>query len=459
MIKRQKLKYKWMLITTLITFTTILLFCLIIIFFLKDTLRSSEIDEAERSSNDIANLFHSKSLSDISALDLNASLENFQEILIYDDKGRKLIQTSNDNTLAYDNKIDFKHPERIHIQRSHGINYLVITEPIRSKDFSGYSVLVHSLQNYDNLVKSLYIVALAFGLIATIITAGVSYIFSSQITKPIVTMSNKMNQIRRDGFQNKLELTTNYEETDNLIDTFNEMMYQIEESFNQQRQFVEDASHELRTPLQIIQGHLNLIQRWGKKDPAVLEESLNISIEEVNRITKLVEELLLLTKDRVNHNVLECENVDVNSEIQSRVKSLQHLHPDYTFETHLATKPIQLKINRHQFEQLLLIFIDNAMKYDTEHKYIKIVTQLKNKMIMIDITDHGMGIPKADLEFIFDRFYRVDKSRARSQGGNGLGLSIAEKIVQLNGGMIQVESELQKYTTFKISFPDRKSVV
>lgn len=453
MIKRQKLKYKWMLITTLITFTTILLFCLIIIFFLKNTLRSSEIDEAERSSNDIANLFHSKSLSDISALDLNASLENFQEILIYDDKGRKLIQTSNDNTLAYDNKIDFKHPERIHIQRSHGINYLVITEPIRSKDFSGYSVLVHSLQNYDNLVKSLYIVALAFGLIATIITAGVSYIFSSQITKPIVTMSNKMNQIRRDGFQNKLELTTNYEETDNLIDTFNEMMYQIEESFNQQRQFVEDASHELRTPLQIIQGHLNLIQRWGKKDPAVLEESLNISIEEVNRITKLVEELLLLTKDRVNHNVLECENVDVNSEIQSRVKSLQHLHPDYTFETHLATKPIQLKINRHQFEQLLLIFIDNAMKYDTEHKYIKIVTQLKNKMIMIDITDHGMGIPKADLEFIFDRFYRVDKSRARSQGGNGLGLSIAEKIVQLNGGMIQVESELQKYTTFKISFP------
>lgn len=453
MIKRQKLKYKWMLITTLITFTTILLFCLIIIFFLKDTLRSSEIDEAERSSNDIANLFHSKSLSDISALDLNASLENFQEILIYDDKGRKLIQTSNDNTLAYDNKIDFKHPERIHIHRSHGINYLVITEPIRSKEFSGYSVLVHSLQNYDNLVKSLYIVALAFGLIATIITAGVSYIFSSQITKPIVTMSNKMNQIRRDGFQNKLELTTNYEETDNLIDTFNEMMYQIEESFNQQRQFVEDASHELRTPLQIIQGHLNLIQRWGKKDPAVLEESLNISIEEVNRITKLVEELLLLTKDRVNHNVLECENVDINSEIQSRVKSLQHLHPDYTFETHLATKPIQLKINRHQFEQLLLIFIDNAMKYDTEQKHIKIVTQLKNKMIMIDITDHGMGIPKADLEFIFDRFYRVDKSRARSQGGNGLGLSIAEKIVQLNGGMIQVESELQKYTTFKISFP------
>ncbi|MBL7573187.1 HAMP domain-containing sensor histidine kinase [Staphylococcus saccharolyticus] len=453
MIKRQKLKYKWMLITTLITFTTILLFCLIIIFFLEDTLRNSELDEAERSSNDIANLFHSKPLNDISALDLNASLENFQEVLIYDDKGRKLIQTSNDNIVHYDKKLDTSHPERIHIHKNHGINYLIITEPIHSKDFSGYSVLVHSLQNYDKLVRSLYIVSLAFGLIATVITAGISYIFSSQITKPIVTMSNKMNQIRRDGFQNKLELTTNYEETDNLIDTFNEMMYQIEESFNQQRQFVEDASHELRTPLQIIQGHLNLIQRWGKKDPAVLEESLDISIEEVNRITKLVEELLLLTKDRVNNNVLESENVNVNDEIQSRVKSLQHLHPDYTFETQFSSKPIQLKINRHQFEQLLLIFIDNAMKYDTENKHIAIHTQLKNKMIIIEITDHGMGIPKADLDFIFDRFYRVDKSRARSQGGNGLGLSIAEKIVQLNDGTIQVESELQQYTTFRICFP------
>ncbi|MQI42451.1 sensor histidine kinase ArlS, partial [Escherichia coli] len=131
---------------------------------------------------------------------------------------------------------------------------------------------------------------------------------STQITKPLVSLSNKMIEIRRDGFQNKLQLNTNYEEIDNLANTFNEMMSQIEESFNQQRQFVEDVSHELRTPLQIIQGHLNLIHRWGIKDPAVLEESLNISIEEMNRIIKLVEELLELTKGDVN---------DISSEAQT----------------------------------------------------------------------------------------------------------------------------------------------
>lgn len=452
MMKQRKLKYKWMLITTFITFITIVLFCLVIIFFLKDALHDSELDEAERSSDDIINLFHAKPLDEISALDLNASLENFQEVTIFNTKGKKLLQTTNENLPSVPSNIGVSHPERVKIIKYKGVDYLAITERIHTKNFNGYSVLIHSLENYEHLVQSLYIVAIAFGLIATIITAIVSYIVSSQITKPIVTMSNKMNQIRRDGFQNKLELTTNYEETDNLIATFNEMMFHIEETFNQQRQFVEDASHELRTPLQIIQGHLNLIQRWGKKDPAVLEESLNISLEEMNRITKLVEELLLLTKDNVKSGQLEKELVDINSEILSRVKSLKQLHPDYTFDVELDEKPLKLKMNRHQFEQLILIFIDNAMKYDTENKLIQIKTQLKNKQISIEITDHGLGIPKQDLEFIFDRFYRVDKSRARSQGGNGLGLSIADKIVQLNGGFIHVESEVDQYTTFKIIF-------
>ncbi|ODB66718.1 two-component sensor histidine kinase, partial [Staphylococcus sp. AOAB] len=415
-------------------------------------LHNSELDEAEKSSNDIINLLHSKPPEDISALDLNASLENFQEVSIFDDKGKKLLQTTSENLPTIPSNVGLSHPERVKVVNYKGVDYLVITERIHSKKFDGYSILVHSLESYEHLVQSLYIVAIAFGLIATFVTAMVSYIFSSQITKPIVTMSNKMNQIRRDGFQNKLELTTNYEETDNLICTFNEMMFHIEESFNQQRQFVEDASHELRTPLQIIQGHLNLIQRWGKKDPAVLEESLNISLEEMNRITKLVEELLLLTKDNVNSGQSQEELVDINSEILSRVKSLKQLHPDYTFDIDLDEKPIKLQMNRHQFEQLILIFIDNAMKYDNENKYIQIRTQLKNKQTSIEITDHGLGIPKQDLEFIFDRFYRVDKSRARSQGGNGLGLSIADKIVQLNGGFIQVESEVNQFTTFRIIF-------
>src|SRR5699024_4566888 len=298
----------------------------------------------------------------------------------------------------------------------------------------------------------LYFIALIFGVIATFITAMVSYFFSAQITKPLILMSNKMQQIRRDGFQEKVDLVTNYEETDNSIVTFNEMMLQLEESFNQQRHFVEDASHALRTPLQIMQGRLNLIRRWGKKDAAILEESLDISLEEMTRITKLVEELLLLTKDNNNSKENETESVEINQEITSRIKSLKQLHQDYVFEFVPYQKPLNIKIDRYQFEQVLIIFIDNAMKYDQVNKYIQIQTNLRNKQISIEITDHGVGIPKEDIDFIFDRFYRVDKSRSRKLGGNGLGLSIAKKIIELNHGTIHVESEVGKYTTFKITF-------
>lgn len=451
-MKQRKLKTKWMMITTTITFSTIFIFSLIIIFFLSNSLRHNEFTEAERSSSDIVNLFETKQIEDITPLDLNASLGNFQKVILYNDDGNKLMETSNDNTIGYTPNFATKDANQASIKNHHNTEYLTITQRIDSQSFQGYSVIVHSLEDYNTLVNSLYFIALIFGIIATFITAIVSYFFSSQITKPLILMSNKMQQIRRDGFQEKVELNTNYEETDNLIVTFNEMMFQLEESFNQQRQFVEDASHELRTPLQIIQGHLNLIQRWGKKDAAILEESLDISLEEMMRITKLVEELLLLTKDNNNSRDGEIENVDINQEITSRIKSLKQLHQDYKFEFEAFPKPLNIKINRYQLEQILIIFIDNAMKYDQHNKHIHIQTNLRNKQISIEITDHGIGIPKEDIEFIFDRFYRVDKSRSRKLGGNGLGLSIAKKIIELNHGTIQVESEIGKYTTFKITF-------
>lgn len=451
-MKQRKLKTKWMMITTTIMFSTIFIFSLIIIFFLSNSLRHNEFTEAERSSSDIVNLFETKQIEDITPLDLNASLGNFQKVILYNDDGNKLMETSNDNTIGYTPNFATKDANQASIKNHHNTEYLTITQRIDSQSFKGYSVIVHSLEDYNTLVNSLYFIALIFGIIATFITAIVSYFFSSQITKPLILMSNKMQQIRRDGFQEKVELNTNYEETDNLIVTFNEMMFQLEESFNQQRQFVEDASHELRTPLQIIQGHLNLIQRWGKKDAAILEESLDISLEEMMRITKLVEELLLLTKDNNNSRDGEIENVDINQEITSRIKSLKQLHQDYKFEFEAFPKPLNIKINRYQLEQILIIFIDNAMKYDQHNKHIHIQTNLRNKQISIEITDHGVGIPKEDIEFIFDRFYRVDKSRSRKLGGNGLGLSIAKKIIELNHGTIQVESEIGKYTTFKITF-------
>ncbi|MCG3401141.1 HAMP domain-containing histidine kinase [Staphylococcus massiliensis] len=451
-MKQRTLKTKWTLITTTLTFLIIFIFCLMIIYFLSDVLKQKELETIDRSSDNIINLMENKPIDEITFLDLNASLGNFQKVILYDSNRKELVESTNDDSITYSPKLSQLSNKKISIQHHNGNDYLVVKSDIDNSNFTGSSVIIHSMENYNSVIQSIYYLAIVFGLITLAITALISYIFSIQITKPIVTLSNKMIQIRRNGFQEQLRIPTNYEETDDMIDTFNKMMEQLEDSFKQQQQFVEDASHELRTPLQIIQGHLNLIKRWGKKDPEVLEESLNISIEEMTRITRLVEELLLLTKDNAKMNENEIEVVDVNHEIKSRIKSLEQLHPDYTFLFDTSHEKISLTMNRFHLEQVLLIFIDNAIKYDQKEKRINIQTTLKNKRVMIEITDHGFGIPKKDLEFIYDRFYRVDKSRSRKQGGNGLGLSIAQKVIKQYEGHIKVDSEVGKFTTFTITF-------
>ena len=147
MIKKGTLKYKWMMITTLIMFSTIILFCLVIIFFLKDTLRDGEIDEAEHSSSEIVNLVESRSMNNITTLDLTAMLENFEKAIIYDRNGKQLMQSSTENMINFKPDIDFVDPETIQISKHNGIPYLIITEPIHSERFEGYSVLIHSLKD------------------------------------------------------------------------------------------------------------------------------------------------------------------------------------------------------------------------------------------------------------------------------------------------------------------------
>lgn len=451
-MKQSTLKTKWTFVTTIITFLIIFVFCLLIIYAISSLLKQHELEKAERSVDDIYNLLENKPIQSITTVEFNAVTNSYQKVILHDYYHRKIFENTNMSNIRYTPEFHAYDSRNIKIIKNDEGSFIIVSTPVDTPYFKGYLTVIHSLDDYDDLLRFIAYLALIFGLIALFVTATISYIFSSQITRPINIITEKMTQIRRDGFQEKLSAPTNYEETDALIDTFNSMMLKLEDSFNQQRQFVEDASHELRTPLQIIQGHLSLIKRWGKKDPAVLEESLSISIEEMNRMSKLVEELLLLTKNDMRHTENQIEKVDINEEIKTRIKAIRKIHEAYTFTFNTTQESIYLNINAFHFEQILLIFFDNAIKYDTRNKQIDIATKFINNQVIIDITDHGIGIPKEDIHYIFDRFYRVDKSRSRHQGGNGLGLSIAEKIVKLYQGRISVESEVGNFTTFTISF-------
>ncbi|RAI82603.1 sensor histidine kinase [Macrococcoides goetzii] len=453
--KSQSLRSKWTVLTTTLTFIIFMIFSLFIIFLISTYQKEQEVENLRKSVTDISNLFEEKTTGEVTQSDIYRAINKNEKVFLYNLDGNRIYDVSTNSSYDFNLPV-IKTNERSLVQKKIGERqFLLMSTPFRNEHYNGYITVARSLDDYFNVMQFLILLCSFFGLTALFMTALISFLFSNQITKPIRRLSSKMNQIKRDGFQNKLQVSTSYYETDDMIDTFNEMMSQLESSFEQQKQFVEDASHELRTPLQIVNGHLNLIQRWGKNNPEILEESLSISLEEMNRINKLVEELLLLSKDSNLLETKQIENIDINAEIQGRIHSIQQLKDDYMFEYHSTHEQIKLNINRFHFEQILLIFLDNAMKYDQINKRIVIRTSLKNKLVQIEIIDNGEGIPKEDIPNIFDRFYRVDKSRARSKGGNGLGLSIAKKLIETYKGQVKIESEVNQFTKVIIQFPIR----
>lgn len=454
MKKSTSLKTKWTFTTTVFTFITLMLFSVILILMTGNILLSQEMEKSRENLLEVGKLMDTKTPGTLIQSDILSKIAEGEKIYMYNMMGKKQIEIANNNDVDDEPKFVSGPEGEKGIEMLDGERYIVQRIPYHATYSEGYITLIHPLASYDRYMHILIIFASLFGIMALFVSAVISYLFSNQITRPIRSLSSQMKQIQRDGFQNQLAMPKAYYETDDMIETFNKLMNQLENSFNLQKQFVEDASHELRTPLQIIQGHLNLIKRWGKNNPDVMEESLSISIDEMNRITKLVEELLLLTKETKNHEQAELDTISVNDEIKTRVKSLSQIHEDYHFEVYTSEHDINLKINRYQFEQMLLIFLDNAIKYDQKEKHIIVRSSVKNKIVQIEIIDHGTGIPAEDLPHVFDRFYRVDKSRARTMGGNGLGLSIAKKIIESYDGNVLVESQLNQYTKITIQFPE-----
>lgn len=305
-------------------------------------------------------------------------------------------------------------------------------QPIYSKgtrEKIGYAQSFYELSSFYDIRNKLLLTLIVLEVVSLILSSILGFFLSSYFLKPLKV----------------------------LRDT-NEMLDRMRLYIEQQEQFVEDVSHELRTPVAIIEGHLSLLNRWGKDDPEILEESLSASMQEISRMKSLVQEMLDLSR---------AEQVDVHyanettkgKEVTYQVyNNFKILYPDYviTLDDDL-TKEVTLQIYRNHFEQLIIIILDNAVKYSTTRKEVHISISSTLNEFEIAIQDFGEGIPKEDLNKIFNRFYRVDKARARTKGGNGLGLSIAKQLVENYKGRILAESVVGQGTIFRIFIPIAKT--
>lgn len=228
----------------------------------------------------------------------------------------------------------------------------------------------------------------------------------------------------------------------------------------ERRDFVSNVSHELRTPLTSMRSYLEALIDGAWQDPAIAPKFLQVTQEETNRMIRMITDLLNLSRMDANESTLELEYININrlfSHILDRfdmmIQTEEQFGKKYTIKRDITNRQIWMEVDTDKMMQVFDNIMNNAIKYSPEGSVINCSLKETHDNILISITDKGMGIPKKDLPHIFDRFYRVDKARARSMGGTGLGLAISKEAIEKHNGKIWVDSIEGKGTTFHILLP------
>jgi two-component system phosphate regulon sensor histidine kinase PhoR len=221
------------------------------------------------------------------------------------------------------------------------------------------------------------------------------------------------------------------------------------------KDFVANVSHELKTPIASISGFAETLMAEEGENPDTVKEFSLIIFDEAKRLTRMVNRLLELSRLESENHELHIEQANINKLIQDTINMMQQRNEcqDKTIEFKNPGCPILINADSDVIAQVLINLLDNAIKYGSDGDHIIVSAEEQEKEILISVEDHGAGIPENETHRIFERFYRVDKTRSRKTGGTGLGLAIAKHLVENHGGKIRVDSEAGMGTRFSFTIP------
>ncbi len=309
-----------------------------------------------------------------------------------------------------------------------------------------------SLNLLDVLQRSLIGILIMLALILMLVVGWSTWILTGQALAPLETMTEVATRITEaDDLSRRIPMSTSSSgEVDKLVRVFNETLERLENLFNTQRRFTADVSHELRTPLTVIKGEVGLMRLTQSID----EESITNIEREVDRLTRLVGDLLLLSQAESGRLMLEMTEVELDTILLEVFQQARTLAGDKLTVDLAEIDQVQIIGDRDRLKQLLLNLAANAIQYTPTGKTVTLGLRLGEDQVELFVRDTGPGISQVDLPHIFDRFYRAEKSRTRSSSsGYGLGLSIADWIVKKHNGRIEVESKEGEGTVFTVRLP------
>lgn len=453
------IQFKWTLVSALTILVSYTMISALVYIAMYSWLINDEENSAIQVTEDLQAFFYEEGASiTIHDIQNNSSLmksiiDRNQTIRIYNFDNFEIIRIKQTmGTKSEKPSIEDIRAGAVLKEKIDGVKCYIVYKPVQIGNFRGYIELVHPLTKFHSMMNYMATLLLLLGAFAVVLAALFSSSIAKLLLKPIEELRNSMAQVRSEGLD--AEPLVNYmaeDEIGDLVTMYNSMLDELKKSFAQQEQFIQDASHELRSPIQAIEGHLSLINRWGKEDPEILDESLQTSISEVNRMKKIIEELLMLAKnEEIDHDAY----CDVNRVINEVIEEMEIQYPTAVFRYERPVNLINAKCKSLSLNQIVRNIVENAVRYSEEKPEVEIKLQYENKnYCLLSIKDFGIGISGENIPKIFDRFYRVDKSREKVKGGTGLGLSITKMLADKYNIEIIVESELGKGTLFMLKIP------
>ena len=317
----------------------------------------------------------------------------------------------------------------------------------------GAIIYISSVQEiYENLHEIQFEILLWLFVVATSVILMNVFVIRA-FTRPIGELREGISRMSSGDFSARVNVRGKTEFAE-LATAFNSMSDRLQQLDTSRNQFVSNASHELKTPLSTMKILIETILYQDPPDPGMTKEFLNDVNKEIDRLNRIVSDLLTLVNIDSGGMKLNSAELDLHALLLEQVKRLAPLARENGIELECSAKEaIDIMGDSVKLQQVLYNVIDNAIKYTPRGGEVHASLSRAGKRAIIRISDTGIGIPAADLPHVFDRFYRVDKARSRATGGTGLGLSIVKQIVLLHGGTIVAASEENKGTTFTIELP------
>lgn len=315
--------------------------------------------------------------------------------------------------------------------------------------------IVYRSNEISEFVRECVSNTLILSLLILLLVGVIIFVFAHLITQRIVDFTRKITSMSDGNLNEKLDITGN-DEISKLGEAFNELSEKVSVLEKQRTEFVSNASHELKTPLSSIKLMADSIIQTPDIEMDYVREFLADMNEEVERLNRIVNKLLYITKmDTLTESMsgsLELINLkDVVNGIHKNLIPIAEIENKELICN--ADEDILIMANKDILWQAVYNIADNALKYTMEYGRVEIGLVKEGKKAVITVKDNGVGIAPDDIDRIFDRFYRVDKARSRATGGTGLGLSIAQSAIEFHNGTIEVSSELNVGSEFKITLP------